>query len=278
MGTVGVVTDSTASFPPGMAAERGVTVVPLHVVLGSWSGLEGVEVAPADVTAALRERRVQISTSRPTPGQIAAAYRATGAKQLVSVHLSSGLSGTFESAVLAARHVADDIEVRVVDSRSIGMGLGFAALAAAEAASRGADLDEVEQAAVTSDTTGLLYVDNLEHLRRGGRVTAAGALVGAALAVKPLLVVRDGEIALLEKVRTFSKALLRLEQLAVEAAGDGKVDLAIHHLAAPERAQQLADDLRAQLPLLGELHLSEVGAVVGAHAGNGLLGVVVRHR
>ncbi|MFN2539649.1 MAG: DegV family protein [Mycobacteriales bacterium] len=278
MPQVAVVTDSTAYLPDGVADKHGITVVPLHVVLGSWSGREAIEVSPADVAAALRERRVQVTTSRPTPGQLAAAYRATDADEVVSVHLSSALSGTADSARLAAQHVARDIDVRVVDSGSIAMGLGFDVIAAAEAAQAGATLDEVAAAAQAADTTTLFYVDTLEHLRRGGRVTATTALVGAALAVKPLLVVRDGEIALLEKVRTFSKALSRLKERVVEAAGDGPVEIAIHHLAAPERAARLEAEVRAAVPQLTQLYVSEVGAVVGAHAGPGLLGVVVWRR
>ena len=278
MPRVAVVTDSTAYLPAGVAAEHGITVVPLHVVLGSWSGRETLEVSPADVAKALGERRVQVTTSRPTPGQLAAAYRATGADQVVSVHLSSALSGTADSARLAAQHVAPGIDARVVDSGSIAMGLGFDVIAAAEAALAGASVDEVVKAAETADTTTLFYVDTLEHLRRGGRVTATSALVGAALAVKPLLVVRDGQIALLEKVRTPSKALTRLKELVVEAAGDGIVEIAIHHLAAPERAARLEAEVREAVPRLSQLYVSEVGAVVGAHAGPGLLGVVVWRR
>src|SRR4051794_16557120 len=110
---VAVVTDSTAYLPAGVAERFGITVVPLHVVLGTWSGLEAVEVSPADVATALGERRVQVTTSRPTPGALAQAYRDTGATEIVSVHLSSALSGTADSALLAAKHVAPDIAVRV---------------------------------------------------------------------------------------------------------------------------------------------------------------------
>ena len=278
MPQVAVVTDSTAYLPDGVAGRFGITVVPLHVSLGTVSGAETTEVSPAQVAAALHERRVHVTTSRPTPAQLAAAYRATGRTEVVSVHLSSALSGTTDSARLAAAEVAPEIAVRVVDSGSLAMGLGFDVIAAAEAAQAGGSLDEVERAAATADTTTLFYVDTLEHLRRGGRVTAASALFGAALGVKPLLVVRDGEIALLEKVRTFSKALSRLEELAVEAAGDGRVEIAIHHLEAPERAAQLERELREALPDAEALYVSEVGAVVGAHAGPGLLGVVVWRR
>ena len=124
----------------------------------------------------------------------------------------------------------------------------------------------------------VFYVDTLEHLRRGGRIGAAAALVGTALAVKPLLHVVDGRIAPLEKVRTASKALARLEDIAVQRAGDGPVDLAVHHLAAQDKAAALLDRLRARIPALVSSHVSEVGAVVGAHVGPGLLGVVVSRR
>ena len=276
---VAVVTDSTAYLPEGLADQYDVRVVPLHVVLAGRTGTEG-DVSPADVAQALRERRVQVSTSRPTPGEFAAAYQATGVSCVVSVHLSADLSGTVEAARMAARHVAEEgIEVRVVDSRSLVMGLGFSVLAAAEAAAEGRDVDAVEAAAreASARTRTLFYVDTLEHIRRGGRIGAASALLGTALAVKPLLQVADGRIAPLEKVRTATKALARLEELVVEAAGDGEVDVALHHLAAPERAEALLERVRARLPRLRMLHLSEVGAVVGAHAGPGLVGAVV-HR
>ena len=281
MGSVAVVTDSTAYLSPGLADEYGVVEVPLHVVLGSRTGAEGLEVSPGDVARALAERHVQVSTSRPTPAEFTAAYRGLGASCVVSVHLSSELSGTHDAAVLAAAEVASDgIEVRVVDSRSLAMGLGFAVLAAARAAADEQDVDVVEAAAVAcaASTDMIFYVDTLEHLRRGGRIGAAAALLGTALAVKPLLHVTDGRIAPLEKVRTASKALARLEHLTVQRAGDGEVDLAVHHLAAPDKAAELGERLRARLPHLGELHVSEVGAVVGAHVGPGLLGVVVSRR
>ncbi|HEU0102283.1 MAG TPA: DegV family protein [Mycobacteriales bacterium] len=275
------MTDSTAYLPAGTAEQRGIGLVPLHVVLGRRTGAEGTQVSPQDVAAALRERRVQVSTSRPTPAEFAAAYRAGGAPGVVSVHLSATLSGTVDAALLGAREVAGEgIEVRVIDTRTIAMGLGFAVLAATEAARAGRGLDEVADAARTAAarTTLLFYVDTLEHLRKGGRIGAAAALLGTALSVKPLLHVVDGAIAPLERVRTTARALARMEDHAVAAAGDGPVDIAVHHLAAPQRAAELAERLRPRLPGLLDLHLSEVGAVVGAHVGPGLLGVVVSRR
>jgi DegV family protein with EDD domain len=200
---------------------------------------------------------------------------------VVSVHLSAELSGTCDAATTAAAEVErDGIEVRVVDSRSLAMGLGFAVLAAAQAAADGQPMPAVVDAAVrrAAATRTMFYVDTLEHLRRGGRIGAAAALLGTALAVKPLLHVDDGRIAPLEKVRTTSRALARLEDLAVQHAGDASVDVAVQHLAAPDRAEALAERLRVRVPALGDLHVSEVGAVVGAHVGPGLLGVVVSPR
>ena len=278
---VAVVTDSTAYLSPGIADRYGVTEVPLHVVLGGRTGTEGLEVSPADVASALHARRMKVSTSRPTPAEFAAHYRGLGAVEIVSVHLSAELSGTWEAAVLAAEEVrADGIAVRVVDSRSLAMGLGFAVIAAAQAAASGAGAEAVQAAAASQvaavDT--IFYVDTLEHLRRGGRIGAAAALLGTALAVKPLLHVVDGRIAPLEKVRTVSKAVARLEDLAIARAGSAPVDVAVHHLEARDRAELLGERLRARLPDLVDLHVSEVGAVVGAHVGPGLLGVVVSRR
>ena len=281
MGGVAVVTDSTAYLPAGLAERAGVGVVPLHVVLGRRTGIEGVQVSPEEVARALRERRLEVSTSRPTPAELVRAYRASGATEVVSVHLSGALSGTVQAARLAAREVAaEGIAVRVVDARTIAMGLGFAVLAAAETARDGGSAEQVEERAraVARGARLLFYVDTLEHLRKGGRIGAAAALLGTALSVKPLLHVVDGSIAPLERVRTATRAVARLQDLAVEVARDRPVDVAVHHLAAPERAQQIAEQLRGRLPGLRTLHVSEVGAVVGAHVGPGLLGVVVSRR
>src|SRR4051812_21438864 len=278
---IAVVTDSTAYLPEALAAQAGLTVVPLTVVIDGQAGLEGVDVSPADVAKALEARHSRVTTSRPAPAAFVRAYQElfdAGATGVVSVHLSAQLSGTYEAAALAAGDF--DGRVAVVDSRSTGMGLGFPALAAARAAAAGSDLSGVRAAALAAvdRTTTLFYVDTLEYLRRGGRIGAASALLGTALSVKPILRVTDGVIVVCDKVRTASRALDRLVDLAVEAAGDGEVDLAIHHLTAPERADALHASLTARLAgRIRRVHLSEVGAAVGAHAGPGLASVVV-HR
>ncbi|NEK60275.1 DegV family protein [Geodermatophilus sabuli] len=276
---VAVVTDSTAYLPPDVVAQYAVDVVPLYVVMAGHSGREGQEIGPADVARALAVRGQKVSTSRPTPGDFVSAYRrrlAGGADRIVSVHLSAELSGTVDAARLAAAQVGEHI-VTVVDSRSAAMGCGFAVLAAARAAAAGADAGAVATAArdTAAATRTLFVVDTLEHLRRGGRIGSAASMIGTALAVKPVLHMSEGRVVPLEKVRTSTRALARLVQRAVEAADGAPVAVAVHHLAAPERAERLAADLADRLPGLAELFVSELGAAIGAHVGPGAVGLVV---
>ena len=275
---VAVVTDSTAYLPDGLAQRHGIRQVSLHVLVDGRHWRDGVQLGPAELVAALA-RRATVSTSRPTPGEFEAVYREAlraGADTVVSVHLSRALSGTWESARLAAAQIGGQ-RVQVVDSHSAGMGLGFAALAAAAVAAAGADQATVCDAAerVGARTRTFFSVDTLEHLRRGGRISSAAALLGTALAVKPLLHVDSGRIVPLEKVRTATRARARLVELAVQAAGSAPLDLAVHHLGAADRAADLVERLRARLPMLNDCLVSEVGAAIGAHAGPGMLGVVV---
>ena len=279
-----LVTDSTASLPPDVASARGIVVVPLQVVVGAQVFDEGADGATPDLVAeALREFR-PVSTSRPAPAAMLEVYEqaaAAGADAIVSVHLSGDMSGTFESAQLAARDAS--VPVVAVDSRQVGIATGFAVLAAADVLDAGGT---PEQAAATARqragaTTSLFYVDTLEYLRRGGRIGAAAALLGGALAVKPLLTIADGRVATLEKVRTTGRALTRLEELAVAAAGEDQVDVGVAHLAAEVRAGELTERLAGRLAdnLAGRpVHCGEVGAVLGAHVGPGMLAVCVSPR
>ncbi|HET6392385.1 MAG TPA: DegV family protein [Blastococcus sp.] len=277
--SVAVVTDSTAYLPDELTEGYGIHVVPLYVVLAGRSGREGWDIGPDEVARTLAVRGQTVSTSRPTPGDFVAAYRRAldeGAERLVSIHLSSELSGTWDAARLAASQVGEHI-VTVVDSRSAAMGAGFAVLAAARSAAAGADAATVARTAqdIADATRTFFVVDTLEHLRRGGRIGSAAAVLGSALAVKPVLHVQDGRVVPLEKVRTSARALNRLVQRAVEAAGQGPVSVAVHHLAAAEKAERLAADIRDRLPQLRELHVSELGAAIGAHVGPGAVGIVV---
>ena len=281
-GHVAVVIDSTAYLPPELLASHRITVVPVSVVIGGQVHDE-TDVSTDDVATALREW-TPVTTSRPSPQRFAAAYRALaahGCTGVVSMHLSAELSATVESAWLAAAECG--IEVEVVDTRTIGMALGFAAVTAAEEAEQGSALDKVVARAHQrlDATTILFYVDTLEYLRRGGRIGKAAALVGSALSVKPLLHVVDGRVEPLEKVRTTSRALARLADLAADhaaACGSGEVDIAVHHLDNAARAEELAAALRDRVPNAASVLLVEIGAVVGAHVGPGTIAVVVAPR
>lgn len=286
-GPVAVVTDSTASLTPEIAEARGIAVVPLRVVVGTASYDEGVRGGMTSQTLAeALAARTPVSTSRPNPEEMLETYERLareGVEHVVAVHLSGELSGTCESAQLAARRAS--VPVTVVDSGQVGMGTGFCVLAAADAIARGGDAEAAASAArsVSARTTSLFYVDTLEYLRRGGRVGAVGALVGSALAVKPILTVTDGRVTPLERVRTSAKALSRLEELAVASADglDGGVDVAVSHLASPDRARELADRLGDRLAagLEGRAVLvGEIGAVLGVHVGPGMVSAVIAPR
>lgn len=300
VGPVAVVTDSTAYLPPSTVADLAVTVVPLHVVVGGVARPEDtgaddeIVFTAGDVVRALRSD-TPVTTSRPAPQVFVDTYRrlqARGFRAVVSVHLSGDISGTVAAARLAAAEVATDgLPVEVVDSRSLGMGLGFGVRAAVAAAAEGAEPAVVARAAARRSLNSSIYIylDTLEFLRRGGRIGAATAWLGSALTIRPVLALADGRLEPLERVRTSRRALTRLVELAVAeaepvvgadvgpgaaAAGSG-TEIAVHHLSAPERADELVAELRERLPGLGEVPVTEVGPVVGAHVGPGAVGVVV---
>ena len=277
---IAIVTDSTAYLPASVVDAHGIHVVPLHVIIGGTEFSEGVDVSTAEVAAALRSFK-PVSTSRPSPQALLDAYEkaaADGADGIVSVHISADMSSTVESAHLAAQH--SPVPVHVVDSRSLGMAMGYAVVSAAERAADGASLEDVAAHALSrcEAATVVFYVDTLEHLRRGGRIGSASAFLGSALAIKPILGLVDGSIRPLEKVRTSTRALSRLEELAATAAlapdvGHG-VDIAVHHLDSQARAEALATQLAQRVPG-ASIEVVELGAVVGAHVGPGTIAVAV---
>lgn len=279
MPKVALVTDSTASLTSEDVAEHQVGVVPLQVVIGATSYAEGLDegATPARIAEALK-KFTPVSTSKPAPATLLEAYQAAadqGASEIISIHISSAMSGTFDSAEVAAREAP--VPVHTVDTRQVGPATGYAVLAAAAVLRDGGSAtDAVAAARARAEASeSLFYVDTLEYLRRGGRVGAAAALLGGALAVKPLLRIDDGEVGTIEKVRTAGKALGRLEDLAVEAADGRPVEVTVAHLTNPGRAEQLATKLETRLDLAAPIRLAELGAVLGAHVGPGMVAVCV---
>lgn len=278
-GHVAVVTDSTSSLSLADVVRHRLTVVPLEVI---WAGRghSETDLNPEDLIAALNSRS-RVTTSRPSPQEFAEVYSrlaAHGATEIVSVHLSAVASGTCD----AARAAADGapVPVHVVDSRQLAMGTGYAAVAAARAAAAGLGGPAVAAAAQqqAASCRVVFAVETLEHLRRGGRISLAGAVLGSALAVKPLLEVADGQIRMRERTRTSARARQRLVELAVEAMTAvggrfGVVQATVQHLGAVDLAHQLAERVSEELGV--PVAVRPVSAVIGAHAGPGVIGVAV---
>jgi DegV family protein with EDD domain len=274
---VAVVTDSTACLPADLAARHGIGVVPLRVVAGGLAADDDPSALSGALAAELG-RGARLSTASPAPERFAAAYAAAaqaGAGAVISVHVSAGLSGTVNSARLAASDAP--VPVRVVDSRSLGMGLGFAALAAAEAAEAGADPDGAAGAACgrAAALRSFFVLDTLDQLSAGGRLPGDQSGAGAALTARPLLHLAEGRVAVLEKLRTPTAAARRLEEVAAEFAAGRPVDVAVQYLGAPERGETLAGRLEQLIPGARHRYLAEAGPVIRAHTGPGMLGIVV---
>lgn len=274
--SVALITDSTANLPEPLVSYWNIGIVPVQVIVGDRAFEETVTITSAAVAGALRSG-TPVSTSRPSPVRFARAYEEAaerGAERILSAHLSSDLSGTYDAALLAA---ADSpVPVTVVDSRSVSMGLGYGVISAARALANGESVNRAAEALVETCTQSrvLFYVDSLEYLRRGGRIGSAQRLIGSALAMKPILHLAKGRVQPLEKVRTAGRALARLEDLAVESAQDRPAGIAVMHLDAADRARDLADRLRRRLPD-AQVITGEVGAVIGSHVGPGMVAVVV---
>jgi len=272
--SVVVVTDSSARLPAEAITEWGIRVVPLHVLVDGRDLRDGCDDAPADLY-----QRPQVSTAGASPAELAAVYRAaladSGGDGVLAVHISTALSSTLGAAEHAAQEFGG--AVRVVDSRSAGMGTGFVALVAARAARNGADLEcvaaQVREA--VPRVHAYIVVQRLENLRRSGRIGAAASWLGTALALKPLLRMADGQLVLAQRVRTTSKAIAAMVEQTLEVVGERRAVLAVHHVDNPDGAADVAATLASALPACGPIVVTELGPVLGVHLGPGALGVVV---
>ena len=281
---VAIVTDTTAYLPPATQSALRISTVPVHVIVDGVSYDEGSDYAPADLTTDLRAGK-KVTTSRPSPGVFLQAYEQLaqeGYDEIVSIHLSASVSATVSSADIAARSAP--IPVHTVDSETLGMAMGYAVASAAQAAQAGETPDVVAKLALdrARASSTIFYVDTLEYLRRGGRIGRASQYFGSALAIKPLLQLRDGAVEPLARVRTSVKAIARMNELTHEAIAamdtSSGVDVAVMHLASQERAEQVAEQLAESGPAIVRSIVVEVGAVVGAHVGPGMVAVVASPR
>lgn len=275
MPSVHLVCDSTADLDPAFRAAHTVRVVPLKVIFGDHTYADGVDMTAEEFYARLAAPGPFPRTSQPTPAEFEAVFRELGADggSIVCTTISADLSGTYASAT-QARAALPDLDIRVIDTRSVAVGHYAAVVEAVRVVEAGGDADQVEAAAaaVRSSEKVLFTVETLEFLRRGGRIGGARALLGSVLDIKPILEIRDGVIEAVGRVRTYQRAIDRLvDECRLAALAWGGADVVVAHANRPEIATALVERMR---PLaLREPSLTVVGPVVGCHSGPGAIGV-----
>jgi fatty acid kinase fatty acid binding subunit len=270
---VAIVTDSTSDIPPQLARSRSITVVPLTLNFEGRSLLDGVDIRPSEFYRKLPKASTHPTTSQPSAGQFAAAYTSLleDHDEVVSIHISQKLSGTYASAVQGAE-MTDSSRVKVIDSELVSMSLGLVTLAASQLAAQGTDGAAIAEkvTAMREEVQTYFSVATLEFLRRGGRIGRASALVGSVLQVKPVLCIRDGLVTPLERVRTFDRALNRVVELAREVDRGKGITVIVGHADSEADAERVARELE---PISETLLIHPLGPVVGAHAGPGVVGL-----
>ena len=280
MSKIALVTDSSAYIPKVLVGDYPIHIAPLQVI---WNGevfRDGVDIKPNEFYARLENSKTMPTTSQPSPADFIEIYKSLldQGYEILSVHISSKLSGTHDSAIQAKKALSNSDKIELVDSLSASMAMGFPILAAAKAASRGASLSDckliVEKAL---ENTGVLFaVNTLEFLHRGGRIGSAAAFLGTALNMKPILELREGKIEAVQRVRSMKKAIDRLVELALEKFKDqDTIRYAILHANAPEEANNLLERIRKELDVhkVHEAVCTEVSPAIGTHTGPATIGV-----
>ncbi len=278
MTSVRIVTDSACDLPAEVAEEHGIEIVPLSIRFGDEEFIDREQLSVAEFWSRSVSSSTLPETAAPAPGQFEAVYRrlaSDGATGVVVVSLSGALSATIQSAELAARTIADDdgvdLDIRIVDSRSVTLGIGTIALACARSAADGASLDDVEAQArdLAARTRVLGALDTLDNLKKGGRIGNATALLGTALSIKPIIEVVDGVVEQGGKQRTRTKAL---KFLVDKIAGfEGRIEnLAVLHADCSD-VDAFVEMLRPYYS--DEIVVGEIGPVIGTHGGRGTIGV-----
>ncbi len=276
--TVRIITDSACDLPQSVADDLSIDIVPLSIRFGNDEFIDRRDLTPAEFWARSAASAQLPETAAPSPGQFEQAYRAAiagGATGIVVISLSAGLSATMQSAELASRAVAGEVDITVVDSRSATLGLGSIVAACARAAKGGATFSEVS--AMASDLAQRTKVwgalDTLENLKKGGRIGGAKAMLASVLSIKPIIEVRDGKVEEGGKQRTRSKALAFLvEKLK---SYDGVENLSVMHADCAD-VQQFVEMLKPHYS--GDIVIGDIGPVVGTHAGRGTIGIAFQVR
>jgi DegV family protein with EDD domain len=275
--TVRIVTDSSSDIPADLAQELGITIVPLYVRFGEEVFRDRVELSEEKFYQRMEEDPTPPITSQPSPGDFAQVYQELSQEtdEIVSIHISSKVSGTCNSALRGKDATRRGCHIEVIDSSSVSMGLGLITMAAAKAAQMGENMQRVMQTVRQSIPHTHIFglFDTLKYLARGGRIGKAKGLLGAVLNVKPLLTMRDGEICPMGLARTRSRGLERLLDLAKGLLSIQ--DLAIVHSTSPDEAKSFAQRL-ISLVNRKDIHIARLGPALGAHGGPGTLLLALR--
>lgn len=269
--SVKIVTDSSAKMPPELLLRYDIRAKPLHLLV------DGVDIADvsADYDLAVLQS-TDVTTAGLTPDELRDIYSQaltdSDGDGVVAVHLSRKFSNTWNSARVASEEFGN--KIRVVDSKTVGLGVTLAVLGAAQASSRGEDRDRVYESAISVSTTtaSMICVPSLDNLRRSGRIGATTKLFGSALAIKPVLRIVDGALVLSEKQRTMSKAVDKMLASAIEHGRGRPMTVAVQHVHAEEAAQELAETIAKKMTIKNIL-VTELGPVLGVHIGAGALGL-----
>lgn len=276
MSFVGLVSDSTACLHPSIIARHGIRIVPLYIKMGERTLRDGIDITPDEFYEQLPQCTPLPTTSQPSVGDFVAVYQALrdqGASSIVSVHLSAGISGTINSANLAAQQI-DGFPIRVIDTQCAAAAHMLAVEAGVNALAQGADLEGVVAAIERAvNTLHIVFtVDTLEYLYKGGRIGGAAALLGSLLQFKPLLTFKDGKIDALERVRKSSRAMARLAEVMAGWTNGEPQRAVVMQAACMDRAEALAAMLPEYLNVV-ETQIVPLTPVIGAHVGNGTLGL-----
>jgi DegV family protein with EDD domain len=276
MSKIAIVTDSTAYIPKEIREELGITMVPLNVVFGNETYKEEVEITATDFYEMMKSAENLPTTSQPAIGEFAMEFErlAKDYDQVISIHLSSQISGTYQSAV-AAGSMVEGIEVIPFDSEISCMPQGFYVLEAAKLAKEGKTSNEIIERLndMKGKVRAYFMADDLSHLHRGGRLNGAQLVVGSLLQIKPVLHFEAGKIVPFEKVRTSKKALNRIYGLLDEDANIGEpIHIVVIHGNCEEEAEKIAEQLKSQYPH-ANISISYFGPVIGTHLGQGSIGI-----
>lgn len=273
---VAVVTDGACSLTPDQAAQYGVYVAPVYVNIGDKTYRAGVDLEASEFYRLLRASKKLPTTAQPTASDFINLYSklADEVDEIVTIVISHHMSATLQSAEMANEQFSK-VPVHIIDSESVSLGLGMMAIAAAQAAAQGQDAQTVIQLVekIKQRIKVIFTVDTLEYLHKGGRIGGATAFLGSALNIKPILYIKDGRIEPLERQRTRKRSVARLLEIMEANVGNGEVHVAILHGNIPDEAHELEQQIRGRFNCV-ELFTSEMGPVIGVHAGPGTLGLV----